>query len=65
MDMEIVWAESRGVPRAEVETRDEEGGGDTKTTRRSDNWARSQSAQSRRYMFGKGGPRPKAQATVK
>ena len=31
------------------------GGGDTKTTRRSDNWARSQSAQSRRYMFGKGG----------
>ena len=52
MDMEIVWAESRGVPRAEVETRDEEGGGDTKTTRRSDNWARSQSAQSRRYMFG-------------
>ena len=34
--VQLVWAESRGVPREEVSTKDEEGGGDTKTSRARD-----------------------------
>ena len=60
IDLGFVWDVQPGVLRNEVAGKDDQSVGDTRTTRRSDNWARSQSPQSRRSMFGKADPGPTA-----